>query len=1125
VTTIAGQASAGYLNGVGTNATFTSPLSITADTSGNLYVGESYDIRQIYLSTLIVIRWAGTGVTGTANGAGTNATMSLVQGLAYSNGFLYISDKTNNLIRKANLYNLAITTQAGVTGAGRVNGVGTNSSFSAPSGIVVDNSGNLIIADATNNLIRKNNIATAMTTTIAGGGAAVPTPISGFVNGTGYNALFSAPYVSSDTSGNVFISDSNVVRTGPMTTSVITTLAGGLGYTTSGFANGTGTSATFSGNRGSCTDNSGNLFICDTTNYSIRQLVIATGAVTTLAGTGSSGSADATGTNASFNQPNAICYDGAGNLFVADASNNKIRQIVISTGVVTTLAGSGSSGYSNATGTNATFTNPQGIMIDTSGNLFVCDTTDIRKIVISTAAVTTLAGQTISGSGNGTGTNATFNGVNTGTYYNGSLFVCDATNYLIRQIVISSATVTTLIGTTGTSGRADGVGTNATIGTSATICPDGSGNLFFGDQGNRRIRMINIATASVATFAGGGGSNAAGYSDGSSSYQYALFNQPYCIVPDTSGNLYMNEYTGQVVRVLSNGIVTTLAGNGVSALRDDIGRAAQFNNMTQITTDNSGSLYVSELTNHTIRKITIATGEVKTIVGSCPRTAGSTNGVYTAASFSGPTSCCLDDSGNLFVADKTNNLIRKIVLATSVVTTLAGGLSGGTTAGFLNGVGTNASFSGPTDIKYNSGYLYVADATTNLVRQITIATGNVTTVAGGSGTWTANTSIGGYSDGTGVGVLTYLGAQNNAFNDYSGNIYIFDYGNRVIRKVNTTTAVVTTIAGRALTPSYSFDGVGTNAAFYPYSGTCDTSGNVYFFDLNYFIRKLVLATGEITTFMGNGLSTPFTPSGSGINFNCGSVSPCAIDTSGNMYAIVTTPGNSAFGTMVYKIVLATATATVIAGTVTGGSANGIGTNATFTNINSLALDGSGNLYVSESTPAHTLRKIVLSTGVVTTLAGQYNSSAYVNAVGTNARFSYPSGIVYYQGSLFISDYNNRRLRQLDLSTANVTTLAGNSSLSGILNGVGTNASFATITIAPVLDYSGNLYLSENSVLRRINIATATVSIFVGGIGGTTAGRSNASSYLAAFNGPASLAVGSNALYVADPTNNSIRMIV
>ena len=264
----------------------------------------------------------------------------------------------------------------------------------------------------------------------------------------------------------------------------VTTLAG---TGSSGSANGTGTSASFYSPFGITTDGT-NLYVGDTNNHLIRQIVISTGVVTTVAGTGDNGSANGTGTAASFYEPQGITTDGT-NLYVAGNKTNLIRQIVISTGVVTTLAGTGSPGSSNGTGTAASFNYPGGITTDGT-NLYVADWGNhrIRKIVISTGVVTTLAGTGSPGSSNGTGTAASFNYPEGITTDGTNLYVGDTSNHLIRKIVISTGVVTTVAGT-GSSGSANGTGTSASFNSPYGITTDGT-NLYVTDTLNNLIRKI-----------------------------------------------------------------------------------------------------------------------------------------------------------------------------------------------------------------------------------------------------------------------------------------------------------------------------------------------------------------------------------------------------------------------------------------------------------------------------------------------------------------------------------------------------------------------------------------------------------------------------------------------------------
>lgn len=311
-------------------------------------------------------------------------------------------------------------------------------------------------------------------------------------------ATLSVTVNGADSTGNNFTTVSTVpAPTAPALS--VSTLAGNESLT--GSADGTGAAAQFRYLLGITSDGT-NLYVVDVHNNNIRKMVIATNEVTTLAGSaGVAGSADGTGSTAWFSGPSDITTDGT-NLYVTDENNSTIRKIVIATGEVTTLAGNHSvQGHADGTGTAATFCLPEGITTDGT-NLYVVDHYNhtIRKVVIATGEVTTLAGSAgVIGSADGTGPLARFNSPSRIATDGTNLYVCDMKNHTIRKIVIATGEVTTLAGSAGVIGSANGIGSAARFYYPDKITTDGV-NLYVGD-GNSGLRKVEIATGTVTTLA------------------------------------------------------------------------------------------------------------------------------------------------------------------------------------------------------------------------------------------------------------------------------------------------------------------------------------------------------------------------------------------------------------------------------------------------------------------------------------------------------------------------------------------------------------------------------------------------------------------------------------------------
>lgn len=308
----------------------------------------------------------------------------------------------------------------------------------------------------------------------------------GSSDGTGASAGFNNPLNTAvDAAGNVYVADAGnhkIRKISPM--GVVTTLAGGG---MAGFANGTGALATFKHPSALAVDASGNVFVSDQQNHSIRKITPA-GVVTTFAGTGSAGASDGTGTSASFSSPIGLAFDVTGNLYVCDYSNNKIRRITPS-GVVSTFAGTGTAGATNGALLSSTFRNPMGIAIDASGTIYVADRQNylIRKITTS-GTVSTLAGSGAAGSANGTGAAATFNRPNAVTVdLSGNIYVADDNNNMIRRVT-PTGLVTTLAGTT-TAGSLNGTGSSQ-FSSPYGLSIDRQGTLYIAENSANRIRKV-----------------------------------------------------------------------------------------------------------------------------------------------------------------------------------------------------------------------------------------------------------------------------------------------------------------------------------------------------------------------------------------------------------------------------------------------------------------------------------------------------------------------------------------------------------------------------------------------------------------------------------------------------------
>jgi uncharacterized protein (TIGR03437 family) len=650
---------------------------------------------------------------------------------------------------------------------------GPMSAVSAPlgnlSGVAVDAAGNVFASDPQSRFIVKITPAGILT-------------VLAFVGGGGLVV---------DPAGNIYVTQGDVVQkitpSGVVTTAVGTGVQGGYGD------GGPATSAQLGEVIGVALDPSGNLYLADAGNQTIRK-VDTSGIINAFAGLIENGGFSGDGgpaTSASLHQPTGIATDASGNVYIADTQNYRIRKVDRS-GIITTFAGNGIRGSSGDGGlaTSASMI-PSGITLDANGNVYIIDSARVRKINTS-GIITTVAG-TVTGGFSGDGGPATSaqlsspNGIAVDA--SGNLYIADFGNSRLRK-VSSSGIITTFAGNgyylaSGDGGPAVSALLNAPLG----VAVDPAGQIFIADSGSSRVRKVD-ASGTITTFAGNGQASPTG--DGGPATSAAVY-APQGVALDPSGNVYIT--TAPAIRkVDSGGIITSLTAN-VSSPRG-------------IAADASGNLYVAEPSSQVVGKIS-PSGSASTFAGTGTPGFSGDGGLATSAALSFPNGVAWDAAGNVYIADSQNHRIRKVNPA-GMITTIAGSSPGGFSGD--GGLAVNALLSSPSGVVVDAaGNLYIADLGNNRVRKID-PTGIITTVAGDSF---------GFSGDGGFAAYAGLEAPYGVAVDTAGNLYIADSGNGRIRKVT---------FGKAA-PAVNSGGITNGASFQ--AGTVVPGGILSIFGLNF----------------------------------------------------------------------------------------------------------------------------------------------------------------------------------------------------------------------------------------------------------------------------------------------------
>ena len=1204
ISTIAGTGEEGYSGdgGPATQAQLNHPLDVEVDGGGNVYIADlsNNHIRKVDAAgTISTI--AGTGEEGYSGdgGSATQVQLSGPHGVALdAAGNLYIGDYYNHRVRKVDAATGTISTIAG-TGERGYSGDGgpaTEAQLDEASGVAVDSYGNVYIADTGNHRIRKVDAATGTISTLAGTGEV------GDGGPATSSRLVQPRSVAVDGTGHVYIADiwSHSIRRVDAFTGTIGTIAGtgNRGYSGD---DGPANEAQLSEPEAVAVHSAGNLYIADSANQRIRRVDATTGTISTIAGMGywDYGGDGGPATEAHLRHPRGVAVDGDGNVYIADTYNNRIRKVDAATGTISTIAGTGEWGYSGDGGpaTQAQLGTPQGLAVDGDGNLYIADNHRIRKVEAATGTISTIAGTGEQGGGGdgGPATEAQL-AKPRGVALDGDGHLYIASNHRIRRVDAFTGTISTIAGSWWGYGGDGGPATQAQLRWIPGLAVGGDGNVYVVDTENRRIRVLQpisglmprtpISTQDLSDYFAGfdavryqvessGGIVETLRVTGSEVTFAALMAGQGAITitaigsDGTRATRTISVRVDEAVLALSY-TIDTLAGNSY-VLEGGPATRAWLESPRGVAVDAIGNLYIADSDNHRIRKVEAATGTISTIAGTGEQGYSGDGGPATQAQLGYSQGVTVDGAGNLYIADSDNHRIRKVEAATGTISTIAG--TGEQGYGGDGGPATRAQLGYPQGVTVDgAGNLYIADSDNHRIRKVDAATGTISTIAGtgeqgyggdggpatraqlgypsgvavdGAGnlyisdfrnnrirkvdaaTGTISTIAGtgeqGYSGDGGPAIQAQFSQLHGVAVDAVGNVYIGDYWSHRVRKVEAATGTISTIAGTGEQGYGGDGGPATQAQLrYPSGVTVDGAGNFYIADAgNHRVRKVEAATGTISTIAGTGEWGYGGDGGPATQAQLRYPSGVTVDGAGNFY-IADSRNNR-----IRKVSAFTATISTIAGTGEWGYGgdDGPATQARLGNPQGVAADGAGNLYIADFRN-NRIRKVEAATGTISTIAGtgEWGDSGD-GGPATQAQLGYPEGVaVDGAGNLYIADFRNNRIRKVEAATGTISTIAGSGEWG--YSGDGGPATRAQLGYSSgvTVDGAGNLYIADGRRVRKVEAATGTISTIAGsGEWGYSGDGGPATQAQLRF--PSGLTVdGSGNLYIADGANYRIRKV-
>lgn len=623
-------------------------------------------------------------------------------------------------------------------------------------------------------------------------------------------------------------------------------------------------------------DVQGNLFIADDLNNRVRRVDVNTGVITTVAGTGR---ADFSGdgslaVGASLNAPESVAIDSKGNLFISDTGNHCIRKVDADTGKITTVAGKGKmSGFDgdNGQATSALLDSPSGITLDRQGNLFIADFNNsrIRKVDVN-SVITTVAGNEISGF-NGDGKPATQASLSfpIGIFIDdsGNFLIADSANNRIRKVDAITGIISTIAGTGQDSYNGDQIAaTSANLNFPTSVVVDSAGNLFITDSFHNRVRKVDAVSKMISTVAGNGTPDFTG--DGSLATSSGL--RPIDVIVDGTGNLVIatDEDNNRIFKVDSQTQrILTLAGTGkVDFDGDNFLATSAVVSPINLSFDNNGNLLIADRFTNRIRRVDASTGIITSVAG-CTQDNGNCpdDGTMATNINLSPTDVVVDKLGNILIAESDNNIIRQVDSNQNIKI-----IAGTGEAGFSGdgGLATKAKLSSPTSIIVDkSGNILIADSDNGRIRKID-SNGVITTLIDKAGEFPISITL-----------------------DGSGNLFIADAFDNIVRRFDSSSKVLRSVAGRGCDLLLDPDclpgdsglailaGLGT-----PTDTIIDGVGNLFISEaFTNRVRQVNASTGVINAFIGNGKADFSGDGAAALQASLNFVRSLAVDKAGNLF--------------------------------------------------------------------------------------------------------------------------------------------------------------------------------------------------------------------------------------------------